>query len=132
MDKAKIEGMKAYLETMITSFEEHFGVQATIGRITYSHNNCKIPFEVAEVKEDGTVATKEAETFKRLANNYGLKPELLGQEFESQGHTFIVTGMNTRARKFPIQGVRKLDGARFKFPVAQVQRAFRLPITSLF
>ncbi|HUX80497.1 MAG TPA: hypothetical protein VMW10_12255, partial [Alphaproteobacteria bacterium] len=97
MDKSTVEGMRAYLETMLTGFEEHFGVQATIGRITYSSNNCKMAFNIAEVKEDGTVATKESEMFKRLANNYGLKPELLGQEFQSKGHTFILTGMNTRA-----------------------------------
>lgn len=132
MDKTTVQSMRAYLETMLTDFEEHFGVQASIGRISYTNNNCKMSLSVAEVKEDGTVATKEVETFKRFATNYGLSPELLGREFECGGHTFVVTGMNTRARKFPIQGVRKSDGARFKFPVVQIQRAFHLPVTNPF
>jgi len=129
MDKTTVESMRVYLEAALTGFEEHFGVQVSVGNISYSYNNCRIKMDVAEIKEDGSVSTREADNFKRLANSYGLESNWLGQEFTSGKDVFVLTGLNTRARKFPVQATRKRDGKKYKFPVSRIQRAFSLPIT---
>ena len=124
MDKANVESMRAYLETMLTGFEEHFGVQVNVGRITYSPNNCKIPLQVSDVTEDGFVASKEAMDFKNLACTYGLEADMLGKQFELRGTKYELTGLNTRAHKFPFSCRRVKDGKGFKMNVDSVKKGF--------
>jgi hypothetical protein len=120
LDKTKAKLMRAYLEVALTGFEEHFGVAVKIGSIRYEATNARIPLDVSVVSDDGVILSKEAEDFKRYAYEYELKPEWLGMEFQSGGHTFTIEGLKTRAKKYKVIAKRS-DGASYKFSHRQVK-----------
>lgn len=114
IDRTKAQLMRAWLEASLTSFEEHFGVNVSIGTIRFAENHAKIPLEVSRVTEDGEVISKEAEDFKRHASHFGLKSEWLGESFTERGKVFTITGLNTRAKKYKIHA-KCDDGKIYKF-----------------
>jgi len=121
MKKDTVVAMRAYLEVALQGFEEYFGVQAEVGKISYGDSHADIKLKVSQVNADGTVEPKEAADFKRYAHVYGLRPEWMGGEFKQQGKTFVITGLNTRARKFRVQAT-STDGVRYKFPQELIKR----------
>ena len=46
---------------------------------------------------------------------FGFQPTDLGRTFRQNGDRFRITGLNTNARRMPIQADRLSDGKRFKF-----------------
>jgi len=121
MERDTVVAMRAYLEVALQGFEEHFGVQADVGKISYGDSHADIKLKVSQVNVDGTVESKEAVNFKKYANVYGLRPEWLGKEFKHQGKVFVITGINTRARKFRVQAT-STDGVGYKFPQELIKR----------
>lgn len=99
---------------------EKYGVKLTAGNASYTENNFTLKLEGAAVKEDGTVAAKDAEAFKRHAHLYGLSPDDLGRKFTSQGKEFTITGLNTKSGKYPIIG-RDSNGKGYKFGADMVK-----------
>jgi hypothetical protein len=89
----------------------------------FSSTSLTMKIEAATLSNDGTVNSKESETFKLMAKHYGFKAEDLGETFEVRGTVYRITGLNTRAHKMPIQADRVHDGAGYKFPVDTVLRA---------
>lgn len=68
--------------------------------------------------DDGDTVNKnapEALAYTEAAAFYGLPADGLGREFIVNGDTFVITGLNERAPKMPVQGTRVSDGKRFKF-----------------
>jgi len=114
IDGEKVELMRAYLEVALTGFEEHFGVQVEIGRMSYSASNVNITLQASEIGTDGTALTREAEAFKHSAHLYDMSPEWLGAHFTAMGKRFKITGLNTRAKKYKVQAIAD-DGTRYKF-----------------
>jgi hypothetical protein len=120
MNRDKVKQMRAFLEVALTGFEEHFGVAINLGTFRFDETNAKVPLEISVVSEGGEVITKEHENFKRYAASYGLRPEWLGKEFSSNGYTFAVTGLSTRAKKYNVLAKRS-DGQGFKFAPDRVK-----------
>ena len=71
---------------------------------------------------DGTAHTKAELDFKRVAHLYGLSPDDFGFTFEYRGSTYTVSGINTRANRYPVQACTS-DGTRYKFPASVIKDA---------
>ncbi len=122
MDRATSKAIAAEAVEALMAVADKYGCEVQRGNASFDSTSTKIQFAFSEIGEDGIVMTREAETFKEVAHMYGLQPDDLGKQFTSRGHTFTITGMNTRARKMPIQATRE-DGATYKFGADMVKRA---------
>ena len=103
------------------------GLQVDLGNARYTSGDIfpiTFKFEVSATNEDGTVETKEARDFKRIAEIYGLSPDDLGKTFKTWHgkRTYTITGLVRRRRKFPISAVCE-NGKSWKFPAEQVKDA---------
>ena len=100
------------------------GLQVDLGNARYTSGDIfpiTFKFEVSATNEDGTVETKEASDFKKLASIYGLSPDDLGREFTTyDGKTFKITGLKTTRRKYPISAT--MNGKSYKFPAEQIKQ----------
>lgn len=90
------------------------------GHTTYG-TDVRVRLDVVKVElENGVnVATPEAANWKQMARYYGLPEDGLGKTFRNGGHTFTVTGLNTRRGRYPVLATRE-DGKQFKFPTETV------------
>src|SRR5579863_991026 len=98
---------------------KQYGVSVAYKGGTFSGNSVVQRWEFAVISESGQVLDRSADEFKRYASGYGLSAADLGAQFQSGGQTFTITGLNTKARKMPIQGVDQA-GRRMKFAAALV------------
>tara|TARA_B100000614_G_C14333991_1_gene405956 strand:+ start:240 stop:653 length:414 start_codon:yes stop_codon:yes gene_type:complete len=100
------------------------GLQVDLGNARYTSGDIfpiTFKFEVSATNEDGTVETKEASDFKKLASLYGLSPDDLGREFTTwDGKTFKITGLKRTRRKYPISAT--MNGKSYKFPAEQIKQ----------
>jgi hypothetical protein len=100
---------------------KEMGIKIETGRGSYATTHGTLKLELSAISDEGKVISKEAEAFKSEAEFYGLKAEDLGREFKTHDQTFIITGLNPRARKMPIQADCKENGRTYKFRVNRVK-----------
>ena len=116
----KLNAIRASLNEAIKAVEDEHGVQFKLGKMSYSTDNFTMKTECLLKKEDGTVETKEAKAWTLLAEHYELPSDGLGKSFMSQGKKFTITGLNTKAPKYPVQASCS-DGRSYKFPVDRIK-----------
>lgn len=118
MNKASVRRLDAELREVILKFAEDRGLKATVG-------GGKFDPTVGEFKPKVVLKLEGADrrAFEREAGWYGLEPEDFGKKFDSRGRTFRVTGINSRAQRFPIVGVEVRTGKSFKFSEDAVRSA---------
>jgi hypothetical protein len=116
------------VEEALKSLGEELGLSFQTKGGNYGSSNYAMKIEAAVINKDGTVSSKEAETFKQMAKLYGLKPEDLGQEITVGRSIYTIRGLKPRSRKYPVT-VDRNDGKGFKLPVSTVQRALGRKVT---
>jgi hypothetical protein len=102
----------------LNAVAEKFGliVKNEPGRFTHNTFTAKFTFSVEA--SDGTGAPAD---FAQKARLVGLPEDCFGKEFtDFRNQTFTITGVNLRAKKYPVQVTKKSDGRGFKMPAAQV------------
>jgi len=102
----------------------HEGLQVKLGNASYTGDSIfpiTFKIEVSATNDDGTIETKEVKDFKTNAIHYGLSPDDLGKEFTQNDHTFKISGLNGKRRKYPISVTRN-DGKKFKFTAEQIKQ----------
>ena len=115
MDRNKAKLLREKLDEVLKAFiGPELGVSATVGRGSFTESNLTFKIEIADLV-GGVAVTKEASAFKVLAPLYGVKPEDLGRTFTFRGEQYELTGLNSRADKFPFKAKRVSDGRGFKF-----------------
>lgn len=123
MDRQTTKRLAEASTKALEAVAAEFGVRVKYKSGRYGSSTADLKFEFAEVSEDGTVQSRETEAFTRLAEVYGLHPNDLGRQFKVRQNVYRITGLNTRARKMPIQAERCSDGRGFKFPESVVAEA---------
>lgn len=91
------------------------GLTLVRGTTRYNNLEATLKIKVQVVNEAGE-SERERRDFDVLSRSYGLLPEDLGTVFTSRGTDYRLTGINPRARKYPIKGERVSDNRKFKFP----------------
>ena len=108
-------------EEALKAVAEKHGLNVVRKGGRYGFTDAVLKFEFTVLNDDGTVNTPERQAFLDFAESYGLKVDDLDMVFISRGTKYVVSGLNTRARKFPISALRLHDKARFKFPAHTVK-----------
>jgi len=131
ISKELLEKVRSELDAALLTIGAANGLQIRSGNCSYSKTTATFKLEVAEVSEDGEVASKFAEPFVRLISAWSqtLDADDLGFVFSgAHGVQFRVVGLNTRARKFPIVCESLEDGHTYKFTLEAVERAKQLAV----
>lgn len=119
MTRSMVKELRTRMQALLNDFA---GLNVKVGNASYTDGSCTFKVECAVVAANGVVVTKEATAFERYANGYGLLGVSLGDKFTSKGRTFEITGLNTRARRMPVQA-KDRSGRGYKFTVEAVTRA---------
>lgn len=119
-DKVTVRKLAEEAQELLKPLEEKYGIKIKLGGGTFTPGDFtpKITFKVSDADQ---------QEFKRYASLVGLEPEDFGRTFVAGGKTYKLTGINLRARKFPIQAVNLRDGKTYKMTEASVLNALGRP-----
>lgn len=118
-DRTTCRLVRERIDAALADLGAELGLDISAGSGSFDAGFYRVKVTCAVKHDDGTVETPEATAFKRLATLYGLKADDLGREFTSRGKTFKVTGLKTRAKKYPVLATDS-EGKTYKFPAARV------------
>lgn len=122
LDRAKVKAIHADMKEAMKAVAEKHGVLInTFGKVTYDTDMMNAKFKVTTLGENGQVRNEAEEDFKEYASVYDLKPSDLGKRFTFQGKPYTISGLNTRAKKFPIEA--KGRNGTYKFAARDVRQA---------
>ncbi len=120
MTRSMVKELRTRMQALLNDFA---GMNVNVGNASFTDGSCTFKVECAFIAENGVVVTKEATAFERYADGYGLRGIALGHKFMQRGRVFEITGLNTRARRMPVQAKDIRTGRGFKFTVEAVNRA---------
>lgn len=101
--------MRKQIDSDLAALGEKYGVTVLTGNAKYDDNSVTFKLTMNLVGYD-----KDEEDFKLLCTLYDLTPEDYGREFNTNGHTYRLIGINSRSPKFCFLGERS-DGKKYKF-----------------
>lgn len=100
-DSSKLELLRSDLNKLLESYGMKDNIEFSIGRITYSDAYCNFSIKAYSKTIGGDLDGRAAE-FIRNANVVGIPADWYGKTVMAAGVPHVITGINTRARKFPI------------------------------
>lgn len=104
---------------------EKYGLTLDDKGRTFYRDRLPVMFQllIPEVDADGNAMDSKAKDFMRLAAAYGLSKDDYQAEFQSNGRTFRITGLNHRARGYPVLAEDVKTGRTYKFAAGRVKAA---------
>jgi len=117
MDRASVKFLAAAVEKALQQVADEFGVT-----YTYKGGNFDPSTGTFAPKSEFSLPDSARRAFERDAYYFGLTADHFGSTFISNGREFRVTGINTRAPKYPIKATCLLDGKPYKFPASVVSK----------
>jgi hypothetical protein len=115
MDSATARMLEDEVMKALKPIMESYGINIRPAGGRYSSLQYTMKLEM-KVKETAAGVSGDQAEFNRSCFLYGCKPEHYKKVFESAGEKFMITGFAPRRPKFPVLGIRIMDGRRFKFP----------------
>ena len=117
----------AQFEKALQAVAQDLGVSVRYRGGQFSDAVYTMKIEVGVMAGDGDPWTRERENLFRLGELIGIPKHKIGAVFTLSGVEYRLTGMRTRAGRFPLIAERTDDGRRFKFGIERVQEAMGLP-----
>lgn len=119
LDRVVCKNIRQELLPFLEKAGKKIGVKITTGNGSFTEDafTLKVVFNVIR---DGKVVLPEESNFRKYASMFGMKPEDLGQEFISHGHTFKIVGLKPDRPKYPVIGERLSDGRKYKFEADRI------------
>ena len=114
MDGTKVDELYKELEVVLKGFASVHGLTYTKdSRVTYSEDG--MWFKVKFVEGSNVDINKK--NYMAHCGRYGLTASDYGKEFASlaSGDVMRISGINIRARKYPVNAIRVSNGKGFKF-----------------
>ena len=113
------------MELLNDSYSDYFDIEYGGGRYSDTKATLKLVFYD---KESGGKIQDKKNNWDENCHLFGMKKNDFAKEFISGNDMFIITGLNTRARRYPIKATRKSDNKRFKFPARYVKECLAIGI----
>ena len=121
IDRLTAEAVRTELQAAAAEIYKRNGLDVPKVNCRYTSSTVKVTIDGAELVT-GTNgvngATREAKDFITYAGAYGHSQDALGREVTWAGRRVVVTGLNTRAPRYPYIGVEVGTGKQFRFPGA--------------
>lgn len=111
-DKATAQKLANEIQKQLKPLAEKYNIVFDTGSGSFGITNMTVKLKVS-VKQGGRAMTQEARDFQDWAHQYGLKHSDLFKTFSDRGRKFVITGLSTRSRRYPILGESK--GKLYKF-----------------
>lgn len=113
MEGTKVDELYKELEVILKGFASRHGLTYTKdSRITYSEDGMWFKAKFVE----GSNVDINKKNYMENCGHYGLTVNDYGKEFTGlSGDVMRISGINTRARKYPVNAKRVSDGKGFKF-----------------
>jgi hypothetical protein len=120
MTRAKVKQLRADIDAALAAVEKKHGVEFDLGRITFTDTDFrgKLTCKSADPNADRKI-------FERDALRVGLKKTAYGKTFTHVGRDYRVSGVNTRAKKYPVKVVDVASGGNYKMSVEALPRDLR-------
>lgn len=128
MNRNKVRLLREALFTALIPFGLEQKISVSLGNASFSSSSVEFKVNLNEIASDGLVLSREAVAFKEQAPRYGLMSSDLGRIFHSRGKSFRITGLNTRAKRYPINAEDISTGKRFKFASETVVRSLAVVV----
>ena len=115
-DKQTVKNLRKQFEEDLQQLGEKYGLKLTVGNASYQDSSVDFKVNLAIIREDGVVMTKEREDFQTYAHWYNLQPSDLDRTVTLAEGSFKLIGLLPR-RKLPVlmesvSGERKLYNAK--------------------
>lgn len=109
LDRKTIKSIRADLDTAFATIEQKYGVEFSLGAIRFSDTDFRSTLRCKSADSDA-----DRKIFERNALRVGLKKTSFGKTFKYVGRDYRVVGVNTRAKKYPVQVEDVATGGRYK------------------
>ena len=115
-DRNDLRTLNAAMQKALNTVAAEHGLQITLKAGSYEADGSRFTTKIEALAPNasGEIVSQEAKDFQNYATGYDLKPGDLGKVFQSNGHSYTISGMKPRSRKFPIIATRD-DGKSYKF-----------------
>jgi hypothetical protein len=102
------------LEKALEEIGKKHGFTSSVGAITYNAAgfHCTLTSTVVDIGNGKSGAQLEYEMY---APKFGIDPKTFGKQFNSNGKTFQIIGINKNARTMPVMAVEVESGTGYKF-----------------
>jgi len=98
-----IKALRVEMDQALQSISKKYGIEIETGNASFSGNEVTFKVKANTVGSDGAAITKEAKQFELEKGIHGLGHLKIGDTIYIQGNPYILNGLNSRARKAPIQ-----------------------------
>lgn len=109
--------------TAVKELEEKFGLDVTLGNISYSIDKFTCRMTCQKRKSKGSAQDAEKSAFHKLCHFYGFEKEDYKLQFSLNNKLFELVGFNSNAPKNNCQIIRILDGASYRCNDEVIKRA---------
>ncbi len=116
LSRATLTQLRDDINRAFKDIENKYGVQIKTAGARFTATEANFKVQINTIDANGVVETSERSRFTTLAHNYDLEPEWLDQEFMHQGIRYKILGLNTRAKRYPVQVLRMDSKTAYKFP----------------
>jgi hypothetical protein len=124
-NKSNLSAIRSDITAALAAVEKKHGVSFKLGNIRYSDNDFRGKLECFSASDNsGNAVDVAKQNFESKAFLIGVDKSAFGKSFRSNGRKFTITGVNTRANKYPIQA-STANGKRYKFSVTQLPQNLR-------
>ncbi len=110
MDRPTVRTISDEAEKALQAVAKKFGLELKRKSGRFSSTSLTTKFEFS-IKGQSPQVTE----FKKFASLVGLKETDFGKTFTSQGDTFTISGLNLRAKMYPVLAVSSRNGKTYKF-----------------
>lgn len=120
---SNVRALMAEIENALKPIAEKHGLLLDQKGRTFHRDAVPVMFQltVPKMDENGTTLDAKAQAFQRDAHLVGLDPDALYRGLLIGGEKYRITGLNLRAKQFPVLAERIHDGKRFKLGVDMVK-----------
>ena len=98
-DKNTLDSIREDLNKVLKSYGIQKNIDFKIGKISYTESNFRTTLEAFNIENGGNA---DQIAFEQNCHRFGIPSDWFGKDVEINGSRYSVNGVNTRARKYPI------------------------------
>lgn len=118
--KTNLKNIRADIHAALATVEATYNCKFDLGRITFTDNNFRGKLECNSTSDrSGNTINPAEQNFDQNRWKIGIAKEAFGKSFRVNGTKYTITGINTRAKKYPVQATNP-QGATYKFAMRQL------------